>query len=101
MRLNKRLFLKAPKRGPDDLKIELEKLKVLKRSPAYLMRQFFRAMSSAVNSITNALIKAGQWLFQCMRPLVDAVNNYSRYRKEDNELFRCVPYIRRFEKDMI
>jgi hypothetical protein len=101
MRLNKRRILKAPKRGPDYFKIELEKLKVLKRSPAYIMRQFVRAMSTAVTTITTAIIRSGQWLFQCLKPVVDAVNNYSRYRKEDKDLFKSFPSIRRFEKDMV
>lgn len=78
MRLNKRLITKAPKRGPDDLKTELEKLEVLKRSPVYLMRQFVRAASAAFNAVKTAIIKVGEWLYECMKPMVDAVNNYSR-----------------------
>lgn len=100
-RLNKRLLLKAPKRGPDDLNIELEKLKVLKRSPSYLMRQFVRATSAAFNAIKTAIIKVGECLYQCLKPVVDAVNNYATYQKEDKALFDTLPSFRRFEKDMI
>ncbi len=101
MRLNKRFILKAPKRGPDELRAELAKLRVLKSSPKYIIRQFAKTVSTVMTYIKSAISQACGCVAQILKSFADAVRNYSMYKKEDEMLFSSVPSIRRFEKDMV
>jgi hypothetical protein len=70
MRINKRFLQKAPKRGPDELKIELEKLKLQR-----VMKAMGFINSSAIN-LGLALAKPFEALKEALCSFNETITNY-------------------------
>jgi len=93
MRLNKRLISKAPKRGPEELEIELLKLKKMRSDPEYIWRSAIRAFKTFAENLKNMILSIGNALYSVIKPVVDAINNNEKYKKEDSELFQTLPSV--------
>lgn len=99
MRLNKRLIKNAPKRGPDELEIELLKLKMMKAGSS--LNSIITAFKTFTNNLKNAIISIGNALYSVIKPVIDSINSHEKYKKEDSELFQTLPSVWRFEHNMI
>jgi hypothetical protein len=85
MRINKRFVQKAPKRGTDELKIELSRLKVLK---------FWKTMNSALNecAIKLRILLAAPFkaLTEAITQLCKTVNDYFEKHPEVREKLQII-----------
>lgn len=99
MRINNRFIKHAPKRGPNELNIELKKLKIIKIKRA--INHLSKTIADAINGLKNALAQVWGAISSTAERIADVVNNYTKYKKEDNELFNTLPSVRRFEHSMV